>query len=280
MRIGITTDITEFRSRAESFLLDDPLRHTVLTTIIANYLTGIDTQDETVRFLSVHDEDSSAIGAAIRMAGRDLYLGALPSGSIGAVVRALVEAVPDSAGVEGALDDAHTFAQHWCALTDKEFHQSERITLYRLGALRIPEVAGTPRRAVESDIALCADWMAAMREECGMRQGPDRALIRRRVHAGRWWLWEHDAEPVSLAAHHVPAEGWSRIGPVYTPPHARRHGYAGAVTAHVAKLLRADGLDVCLFADLTNATADRIYRAIGFHPVHEFAHYVFEARRA
>ncbi|WP_157128780.1 GNAT family N-acetyltransferase [Nocardia amamiensis] len=276
MRIEITTDATEFRSRAEPFLLRDPLRHTVITTSVANHVTGIDASDELSRFLSVHDEDASAIGVAMRVPGHDVYLGELPPGSIAAVARALADVVPDSAGVEGIIGDAAAFAQHWCALFGTGFHQSYVTRLHRLGALRVPGVAGTPRQAVESDVALCADWAAAMRVESGLLHGLDEASVRRRVLAGRWWLWERDGEPVSLAAHQTPIQGWSRIGPVYTPPAARGHGYATAVTAHVAKQLRAGGLDVCLFADTDNATATRIYRTIGFHPTHDFAHYAFD----
>lgn len=276
MRIEITTDAAEFRSVAGSFLLRDPLRHTVLTTSVANHLTGMDAPAEASRFLSVHGDDAAVIGAAMRVAGRDVYLGALPPDGIPAVARALADVVPASAGVEGVVEDATAFAQHWCALLGKSFHQSYVTRLHRLGALRIPEVAGAPRPAQDSDVALCLDWLAAMREESGMASGLDHAAIRRRVAAGRWWLWERDGEPVSLAAHQIPIQGWSRIGPVYTPPEARGHGYASAVTAHVAKLLRAQSLEVCLFADTANTTANRIYRTIGFHPTHEFAHYVFE----
>ncbi|WP_063022070.1 GNAT family N-acetyltransferase [Nocardia niwae] len=276
MRIEITTDAAEFRSVAGSFLLREPLRHTVLTTSVANHVTGMDAPAGTSRFLSVHGADSAVVGAAMRVAGRDVYLGALPPDGIPAVARALADVVPASAGVEGVVADATAFAQHWCALLGKSFHQSYVVRLHRLGALRIPEVAGAPRRARESDVALCRDWLAAMREESGMASGLDEAAIRRRVNAGRWWLWEHDGEPVSLAAHQIPIQGWSRIGPVYTPPDARGHGYASAVTAHVAELLRGQSLEVCLFADTANPTANRIYRTIGFHPTHEFAHYVFE----
>ncbi|MBF6299373.1 GNAT family N-acetyltransferase [Nocardia amamiensis] len=277
MRIDITTDATEFRSRAGSFLLRDPLRHTVITTSIANHVTGLDAPAEPSRFLSIHDEDDSVIGAAMRVGRRDVYLGELPPDSIAAVAAALADVVPDSAGVEGIADDATAFAQHWCALFGTGIRQSSTTRLYALGTLRIPDVAGNPRQAVESDIALLQAWLAAMREELEMGPGLGKAAIRRRILAGRWWLWERECGPVSLAAYQIPVQGWSRIGPVYTPPAARGHGYASAVTAHVAKLLRAEGLDVCLFADTANATATRIYRTIGFHPTHDFAHYVFDS---
>ncbi|WP_406265286.1 GNAT family N-acetyltransferase [Nocardia sp. NBC_00881] len=277
MKVQITTDVDEFRSRAESFLHRDPLRHTVITTTIANRVAGIDSAAEPSRFLSVHAEDASVVGAAMRVAGRELYLGELPPDSVAEVVEALAEVVPESGGVEGVVGEATAFAQHWCKLLGTGFHEAYTVRLHRLGGLRVPDASGIPRPAVASDIPLCVDWLAAMRAESGMPPpGLNEAAIRRRVAAGRWWLWERAGESVSLAAHQVPVHGWSRIGPVYTPPDARGHGYASAVTAHVAQLLRGDGLDVCLFADTANTTANRIYRTIGFHPTHDFVHYVFD----
>ncbi|WP_280492180.1 GNAT family N-acetyltransferase [Nocardia asiatica] len=276
MRIEITTDAAEFRSVAGAFLLRDPLRHTVITTSVANHVTGLDAPAEKSLFVSVHGADAAVVGAAMRVAGRDVYLGELPREGIPAVARALADVVPQTAGVEGVTNDAIAFAQHWCALLGKGFHQSYATRLHRLGTLRIPDVPGAPRRATTSDVPLCREWLAAMDEESGTASVLDEAAIRRRVEAGRWWLWGRDGEPVSFAGHQIPIQGWSRIGPVYTPPHARGHGYAGAATAHVAQLLRAEGLEVCLFADSANATANRIYRKIGFHPTHAFAHYVFD----
>lgn len=274
MRIEITTDVAEFRSRTEPLLLRDPLRHTVISTAVADQLTGLDQLDEEPRFVSVHAEDAAVVGAAMRMPGRDMYLGELPSDSIAAVVHALSGVASDSGGVEGTPETATPFAQRWCDLLNREFRQSAAIRLYRLGALRIPNVAGSPRRAMDSDTDLCVEWVTAMCSEVGI-PGLAREAVRARIGAGRWWLWELDGAPVSLAAHQVPVHGWSRIGPVCTPPEHRGHGYASAVSAHVAQVLREDGLNVCLFADTANPTSNRIYQAIGFHPTHEFVRHEF-----
>jgi hypothetical protein len=74
MRIEITTDPAEFRSRTETFLGHDPLRHTVVSTSIANSIGCLDGEREPSRLLSVHDGDT-VVGVAMRGAGRDLYLG-------------------------------------------------------------------------------------------------------------------------------------------------------------------------------------------------------------
>ncbi|MFI6040617.1 GNAT family N-acetyltransferase [Nocardia sp. NPDC051321] len=276
MRIEITTDAAEFRSRTESFLLRDPLRHTVITTSIANQVEGVQTPDRAARFLSVHADDATVVGVAMRAQRWDVYLGELPEGSAGAVADALAEVVPESTGVEGLVGDATAFAQRWSDRFGVTFRPSFGTRLYRLGALRIPDVPGTPRRATESELPLCLEWAAAMHNDAGIPAvALDKAAIGKRVAAGMIWFWERDGRPVSFAAHQIPVHGWSRIGLVYTPAPHRGHGYASAVTAHIAQVLRAESLDVCLFADTANRTAGKIYQAIGFHPTHEFVHHEF-----
>jgi predicted GNAT family acetyltransferase len=53
---------------------------------------------------------------------------------------------------------------------------------------------------------------------------------------------------------------------VSTPPEHRRHGYAAALTAAVARRLLDRGR-VVLFADLANPTSTGVYLRIGFRPV-------------
>jgi predicted GNAT family acetyltransferase len=84
-------------------------------------------------------------------------------------------------------------------------------------------------------------------------------------------------EPVSLAAARGETPNGIRIGPVYTPPEHRGHGYASAVTAAASQ----DQLDrgrhfVFLFTDLSNPTSNKIYQAIGYERVCDVDMYRFE----
>ncbi|WP_431952456.1 GNAT family N-acetyltransferase [Nocardia lijiangensis] len=282
MRIEITRDAAVYRAATGTFLSRDFLRHTVIATGIANHVEGVQAADATSRFLSVHAADDTVVGVAMRAGGREVYLGELPAESLRPVAEAFAAVAPGNTGVEGLVADAEAFAEHWSALRGVERRELFRTRLFRLGELRFPAgVTGAPRRAVDRDVALCVAWSDAMCTESGLPSPyPSPSVIRQRVAAGRWWLWEAGGHPVSLVAHQVPAGGWARIGPVYTPPGERGHGYASALTAHVSRILRRRGLDVCLFTDLANPTANRIYRAIGYEPVHDFANFVFEERGA
>ena len=90
-------------------------------------------------------------------------------------------------------------------------------------------------------------------------------------------LWDDaGGVPVSLAGVTRPAAGVSRIGPVYTPPEHRRHGYAAALTAAGAARGFASGATrVALYADAANATSNRVYRRLGFRPIGDALLYTF-----
>ncbi|TQM30831.1 GNAT family N-acetyltransferase [Nocardia bhagyanarayanae] len=278
MRIEITEDAVAYRAATESFLSRDLLRHTVIATGVANHVEGRQAADGRSRFLSVRAADGAVVGVAMRAGGREVYLGELPTASLRAVAEAFAAVAPDNTGVEGIVADAEAFAEHWCALRGTARRELFRTRLFRLGELRFPAaVAGAPRRAMGRDVELCAEWSEAMHTESALPPPfPSPSVIRARIAAGRWWLWEVGGRAVSLVAHQIPVGGWARIGPVYTPPAERGHGYASALTAHVSHTLRRNGLDVCLFTDLANPTSNKIYRAIGYRAVHDFANYVFE----
>jgi predicted GNAT family acetyltransferase len=70
-----------------------------------------------------------------------------------------------------------------------------------------------------------------------------------------------------MAARRPPAAGVSRIGPVYTPPEHRRHGYGSAVTARAAFDILDQSAVAVLYTDLGNPTSNKIYRDLGFRPV-------------
>ncbi len=93
----------------------------------------------------------------------------------------------------------------------------------------------------------------------------------------RFVLWNDDGSPVSMAMLRAPSAGVSRIGPVFTPPGSRGHGYGSAVTAAAAQLARDAGVDdVVLFADLANPTSNAIYQRIGFDAVADSVRVEFE----
>ena len=91
-------------------------------------------------------------------------------------------------------------------------------------------------------------------------------------------LWEADGQPVSIACNTMPVTSMVRIGPVYTPPQARGHGYASAATAALSRrLLEAGAEEVVLFTDLANPVSNSIYQRIGYRPFEDRVVLAFSA---
>ena len=83
-------------------------------------------------------------------------------------------------------------------------------------------------------------------------------------------MWEVDGVPVAQATARPVVAGMSRIGPVYTPPEHRRHGYGAAVTAAASRwALGAGARCVVLFTDATNPTTNALYPRLGYRYRHD-----------
>ena len=88
---------------------------------------------------------------------------------------------------------------------------------------------------------------------------------------GAYHVWEDGGSVVSIAGHSAQVSGMVRVGPVYTPPEHRRHGYGSAVTAATSQhALDGGASQVTLFTDLANPTSNSIYQQLGYQPVDDF----------
>ncbi|MFG2722452.1 GNAT family N-acetyltransferase [Streptomyces sp. NPDC048416] len=75
------------------------------------------------------------------------------------------------------------------------------------------------------------------------------------------------------------ASAHARIGPVYTPPGLRRHGYAAAVTSAATRLAQNRGAaQMVLFTDLSNPTSNALYQRLGYRPLRDHLSLSFTER--
>jgi GNAT superfamily N-acetyltransferase len=147
---------------------------------------------------------------------------------------------------------------------------SER--LFRCDAICAPRgVAGTARPATGADAELMIAWRGPYLSDVFGRTPPgqDVAAWPGLALSGLGtWLWLDPAgTPVAQAVARAPIAGVARIGPVYTPPEYRGHGYGSAVTAAATAAVLAAGAVPVLYTDLANPTSNKIYQAIGYRAV-------------
>lgn len=230
--------------------------------------------------LSVSD-GATAVGAAVQMRESVLLVSGLPPQTSAAAARVLAEVQPGLPEVRGTPDAATAFAQAWQNVTGAQVIPGTTDVLYRLGELTPPiGVAGEWRPAHDGEADLLVTWLDAFYAEAfGSGFGIDaaRAVLQSIYDAGgQILMWTAAGAPVCMARVHACIDGMARIGPVYTPPEYRGHGYAAALTSVAARSALGRGVrDVVLFADTANPVSNRVYQRIGFEAVAENVRYRF-----
>ena len=219
------------------------------------------------------------VAAALRTPPFNLVLGEVDDAA--AIPLLVADRVADDLpGVLGPVDQARAFAEQWAAATGRSWIRRTSERIFRLRAVIGPRpVRGLLRTATRADRDLVATWLHAFHREALAEDDPEAAeALTDRWLEGRGrtlWLWDDDGI-VSLCGVGGATPHGIRIGPVYTPPERRGHGYASALVAQASQLQLDAGRQFCfLFTDLANPTSNHIYRTIGYEPVRDVDEYRF-----
>jgi GNAT superfamily N-acetyltransferase len=256
-------------------------RDPVLYTVELTLLRGEPLPGERAPLLVTVWDGDGLVGAGMRTPPYPLLCSGLPLDAVPAVADALRGAGVTLNGVRGLLCTAEAFAQYWASVSGCAVGIDTEERLYRLDVLQAPTgVPGAARLTDNADTALLIDWQCAFAGEAFGHE-PDPALARAALQTAdangdAHLLWTVGGVPVSLAGVRAPAVGVSRVGPVYTPPSQRGHGYGSAATAAACRwAMGAAASDVVLFTDLANPVSNSIYQRIGFEPVTDTVHLSF-----
>lgn len=266
MRWTITADVEEYAAAAEPWLLRDPVRNTVMLTVLRGIRSGQFTADPLLAWL---EDGDTVAGAACQTPPYPLALGDVPLAALPLLARDLIELDHDVPAVGGPIAVSEAFAAAWWRPETRR--RAER--LYRLGALRAPSAPGKPRVAGPGDLPTAVSFIREFQHEAHVERTADPApVVAARVNREELIVWEDDDRPVSIAGVSAPIAGMSRIGPVYTPPDLRGRGYGSAVTHAAGRKALDDGAtEVLLFTDLDNPTSNSIYQRLGFRPIADYA---------
>jgi GNAT superfamily N-acetyltransferase len=274
-------DLAEFWALTGDFFNADPVFHTIPIAAIDRRLNHAAPEDEPPLLVSV-TQDGVLVAAALRTPPWPLTLSGVAPEWAEVVADALAGDV-ELPGVNGPRDSAEAFVVAWAARTGCGAREHMALRLYQLGDLVTPDVPGAARLATLDDLDLLSRWRTDFADEAAVQTAEVNSVERSRLMlsismaAGNGHLiWYQGDTPVAWAGASAPASGMSRIGPVYTPPEHRRHGYGAAVTAACASWAREHGAEhVVLYTDLANPTSNSIYQRIGFRAVVDSAEFVF-----
>jgi predicted GNAT family acetyltransferase len=281
MRLEAHADAEAFLTAAGELLARDEPRHNLIYSICSTLIETPSAYEEAY-FWTV--EDGDALAALLRTPPYNIAVAQpLSPDALVFAAHAMHAAGVEFPGVGGPLPESETFAEAWEQATGTRRQVRMAQGVYAAREARVPhDVPGRMREAERRDLELAVEWFIAFRDEALPDDAPrtdlERAVKRRldSTNAGLT-LWEVDGQPVSLCGYGGQTPHGIRIGPVYTPPELRRHGYASALTAGVTQQQLESGRDYCfLYTDKANPTSNRIYVNIGYELVCEAADYAFD----
>ena len=204
---------------------------------------------------------------------------------VDAVAEAVLDMHPGLPGAVGPVDATARFAEAWSRATGDAASIVIRQRVHAASTVHeLPRAPGLMREAREEDTAVILEWLVGFIGDA-LPHAPHiedvEATYRRRRDDpdGAWLIWD-DGGPVSLAGYGSPTPTGTRVGPVYTPPKLRGHGYATSLVAEVTAQCFAAGRAFCfLFTDLANPTSNAIYKRIGYEPVADWDQWRFDPGR-
>ena len=264
---------TAFRERAQPLLLHQEAANNLILGLISGLIDTPSLYAESP-YLATVEADGEVAVAFLRTPPYRLILSTSDHPAALQLVAAdLHDAGTALPGVTGPLDLARSFAAVWQERTGIAWSENRLLRVYAVSHVRPAlGVPGSLRQATTADREHLIDWFNAFAIEAALTHelewiahGIDTRLANSQ---GGIWYWEVEGAPVSLVGVTGLTPHGIRIGPVYTPPEHRRRGYGSAATAAVSQLLLDRGRRfVFLYTDLSNATANHIYQAIGYEPV-------------
>jgi predicted GNAT family acetyltransferase len=219
-----------------------------------------------------------SFGAALRRSDGPLAFEDSDPAAAVAFAADLAARSPRLQGVVGALPACEAFARAWRERTGRAHALRCHLRHHMLTELAaVPRAAGRPRVARSDDCDWLAESQFAFIVEARVQDHAERMLaaVPKRVAHGDFWIWD-DGAPVSFAGWTDAGDDTARIAPVYTPPEARRRGYATALVAALAQaLLNAGKRRLFLLTDVANPTSNAIYARIGFRAATDIYHFAF-----
>jgi predicted GNAT family acetyltransferase len=274
MRVGLHAWAEELLAKAQQALRADPFSTSVIAVAAARIVAGTEAARGQDLWATVEDGDGRVVGLAMHTPPHRLFLSRMPGAAAVALADALADMGRELPGVNGAVESTAAFAKAWKGRTGQASRMLTAMRMYRLGELVVPRnIPGEARRAAApGDVDLVAEWFAAFHDEV-QPHAPARdwaVLAKQRATSGEVVLWQTADGRRALAGVSPPVAGVARVGPVYTPPRWRKHGYGSAVAAAAtASGSRAGAQHIVLYTDLANPTSNAIYQAIGYRADHD-----------
>jgi len=286
MNVVRCKDAEAFYRRVEAYLLPREAEHNLIFGLLS-YIRQNPAGHRDAIMVLVEDRGAVQFVAIQTDPQHNLILSAAQSAAaVTTLANDLAASGVTLRGAQGMTDEIRLFTETWVGLSGCTARVNIPMRTFKLEKVNpVTDVAGYLRRAEPHDRDLLAKWEYAFM--CEAFPGEEHHFedaahaiddtLTSDIAVRGIYVWD-DGGAVSYAAYKGPTPHGIRIGPVYTPPEQRRHGYASACVAGMSQWLLDHGYQFCfLFTDLRNPTSNHIYQVIGYQPVCDFTAYTFSA---
>lgn len=268
MPLVITRDPSEFAERAWEFLQAGVERN-VPATVFKGATEDPNYGTEPPLYAFQTDAANQLIALALRTPPWPLLATGFEDPGLAAeLIRQWTPQDPGVPGITGEPATARAISAAWTRQTGGVAHCEFVEGMHVLTEVIPPKhpAEGRLRSATPKDRHLLVQWDRDFAIETGIGTGDNaERIVDRRLAAGRQTVWENQQEPVSTVGFNLEVAGTVRIGPVYTPPEHRAHGYATSAVAATSQMLLDGGTQQCmLYTDLANPISNHIYASIGY----------------
>jgi predicted GNAT family acetyltransferase len=282
MRVILLPDAATFLNRTQLFRSQQPYLTNVMGSTATSISAGLRTYEK-MSWWIVEDSRGAVCAMMMRTAPHKLVLSPMPDEVIAMCVEAVLERDPDIPGVSGSRRNVESFLRTFVGLssTPQRFEVERSILVYVLGTLRVSARSeGFKRTCDKNDFDFLLAWWQSFADDTGVERHGLEEGLRTSINQGRVFVWMSDNVPVCAVGHSpivvLPRGSVVRIGPVYTPPQARRHGYAGQLTGAVSRDLVQRGIGLMLFTDAANPTSNGVYVRLGYKKIDEIVECTLE----
>lgn len=284
MNVRRFDDVGAFLERVEPYLMRNEAAHNLILGLCSTLMTS--NRFPHPPYLACCEAGDAITGVALRTPPNNLVLSEYTEdAAVDAFAQDAYQVYGELPGLVAPLGAGDIFSRRWQTLTGMAGRRSRAERIYRLDrVIPVNGVSGSYCPATTADCELLIDWNLAFAAEAldGTTREHAEGGVRWRLESAPTQsglrLWVDNGRPVSMAGYGGLTPNGIRIGPVYTPPEYRGHGYASALTAALSQeLLDMGRAFVFLFTDLGNLTSNHIYQAIGYQPVCDVDEYQFEA---
>ena len=283
MKLNVIRDdsVDYFLTKAGSLLYQDEPTNSLMLGLCGNISKAKEPPKFRPILLRIVD-GTETVSAAIQTPPMNLVLTYMKDSAIEVLVSYLFENQIQFPGVVGPARESELFTTMWSSAANKTSSLGMGQRIYKVESVSLPNVSGFLRLATSDEIDLIANWLVEFSNE-SLPPPERKSFEERRLHAAKSidnklaYVWEDNNQVVSMAHIGRPTKGGISVSAVYTPVNRRKCGYASAVVAHLSSKMLNSGKQFCvLYTDLSNPTSNKIYQNVGYIPVSDSKHFLFQ----